>query len=119
MALRNLLLFWGFFFCFFFKSLLVSCPTHTNPASSGLGTGGIHFDKRISKSKQLYLLHNLAGSNTQHVFFICIWVYIYIYVFIYLFLVFGFSFVGLLLVKGWRLGCWTLPHLFGGCGAAG
>ena len=58
------------FFFFFFKSLLVSCPTHTNPPGSGLGTGGIHFDKHISESKQLYLLHNLAGSNTLHVFFI-------------------------------------------------
>ena len=41
-----------FFFCFFFKTLLVACPTHTNPPGSGLGTGGIVFDKHIDKSTQ-------------------------------------------------------------------
>ena len=40
------------FFFFFFKSLLVACPTHTNPPGSGLGTGGIVFDKHIDKSTQ-------------------------------------------------------------------
>ena len=39
-------------FFFFFKSLLVACPTHTNPPGSGLGTGGIVFDKHIDKSTQ-------------------------------------------------------------------
>ena len=32
--------------------LLVACPTHTNPPGSGLGTGGIVFDKHIDKSTQ-------------------------------------------------------------------
>ena len=41
-----------FFFFFFFPSLLVACPTHTNPPGSGLGTGGIVFDKHIDKSAQ-------------------------------------------------------------------
>ena len=54
---------------FYSKSLLQVCPTHTNPPGSGLGTGGILFDKRIYKSTQLDLLHNEAGSNTQHIFF--------------------------------------------------
>ena len=40
------------FLFFFFKSLLVACPTHTNPPGSGLGTGGIVFDKHIDKSTQ-------------------------------------------------------------------
>ena len=43
----------SFFLIFiFFKSLLVACPTHTNPPGSGLGTGGIVFDKHIDKSTQ-------------------------------------------------------------------
>ena len=33
----------------FFISLLLACPTHTNPPGSGLGTGGILFDKHIDK----------------------------------------------------------------------
>ena len=37
---------------FFLKSLLVACPTHTNPPGSGLCTGGILFDKHIDKSTQ-------------------------------------------------------------------
>ena len=41
-----------FLFLFFLKSLLVACPTHTNPPGSGLGTGGIVFDKHIDKSTQ-------------------------------------------------------------------
>ena len=41
-----------FFFFFFFKLLFVACPTHTNPPGSGLGTGGIVFDKHIDKSTQ-------------------------------------------------------------------
>ena len=36
-------LFFFVFFLFSFKSLLVACPTHTNPPGSGLGTGGIVF----------------------------------------------------------------------------
>ena len=51
---------------FIFKSLLLACPTHTNPPGSGIGTRGILFEKHIYKSKQLYLLHNEVGSNTQH-----------------------------------------------------
>ena len=47
-------------FNFFFQSLLVACPSHTNPPSSGLGTGGIPFDKHIYESKQLYFLHDEA-----------------------------------------------------------
>ena len=42
-------------FFFFFKkkkSLLLACPTHTNPPGSGLGTGGILFDKHTDKSIQ-------------------------------------------------------------------
>ena len=36
-----LLLLWlCFFFFFFFLNLLLTCPTHTNPSGSGLGTGG-------------------------------------------------------------------------------
>ena len=38
------------FYLFKKKSLLVACPTHTNPPGSGLGTGGIGFDKHIDKS---------------------------------------------------------------------
>ena len=37
---------------FFKKSLLLACPTHTNPPGSGLGTGGFQFDKHIDKSTQ-------------------------------------------------------------------
>ena len=40
------------FFLFFFKSLLVACPTHTNPPGLGLGTGGILIDEHIDKSTQ-------------------------------------------------------------------
>ena len=36
-----------FLFIYFLKSLLVACPTHTNSPGSGLGTGGIVFDKHI------------------------------------------------------------------------
>ena len=42
----------GVFLCFFLKSLLVACPTQTNPPGSGRGTGGIVFDKHIDKSTQ-------------------------------------------------------------------
>ena len=41
-----------YLFIFFFKSLLVACPTQTNPPGSGLGTGGIVFNKHIDKSRQ-------------------------------------------------------------------
>ena len=42
-----------FFISFLFlKSLLVACPTHANPPSSGLGTGGILFDKHIDERTQ-------------------------------------------------------------------
>ena len=59
-----------FFFFFIYKSLLLACPTHTNPPGLGLGTGGILFDKHIYKVNSYYLLHNEAGSNTQHIFFL-------------------------------------------------
>ena len=45
---------------------MLACPTHTYPPGSGIGTGGILFEKHIYKSKQLYLLHNEVGINTQH-----------------------------------------------------
>ena len=57
-----------FVFIYFFKSLFQVCPRHTKPSGSGLGTGGILFDKHIYKRTQLYLLHNEAGSYTQHIF---------------------------------------------------
>ena len=73
-----------FIYFYFFKSLLVACPTHTNPPGSGLGTGGIVFDKHIDKSTQQmnlkvhsYIFFTMigvfkdvvAGSNAQHIFF--------------------------------------------------
>ena len=45
-------IFFIFLFIYFFKSLLVACPTYTNPPGSGLCTRGILFDKRIDKSTQ-------------------------------------------------------------------
>ena len=77
-------LFFKIFIVFFFKSVLVACPTHTNNPGSGLGTGGIVFDKHIDKSTQQmnlkvhsYIFFTMigvfkdavAGSNAQHIFF--------------------------------------------------
>ena len=55
---NNIFYFYFIFYLFFLfsKSLLLACPTHTNPPSSGLSTGGILYDKHIHESKQLYLL---------------------------------------------------------------
>ena len=46
----------------FLKSLLVACPIHTNPPSSGLWTGGILFDENIYKRTQLYLYTSSPAS---------------------------------------------------------
>ena len=54
LEMTSIWVFFGFLFLFFcfFKSLLVACPTHTNPPGSGLGIGGILFHKHIDKSTQ-------------------------------------------------------------------
>ena len=31
---------------------MLACPAHTNPSGSGLGTGGILFDKHIDKNRE-------------------------------------------------------------------
>ena len=57
------------------KSLLLACPTHTNlpardlePEAFYLINTLIKVYNRSTKSKQLYLFHNEAGSKTQHTF---------------------------------------------------
>ena len=51
-----------FFFLIFIANL---CPTHTNPPGSGLGTGGILFDKHIDKSTQQMNIEYTAISSSQ------------------------------------------------------
>ena len=75
-ARESFLIGWSFpikcgVFLVFFKSLLLACPTHTNPPGSGLGTGGILFDKHILNIKvnsyifftmRLDVTHSISSS---------------------------------------------------------
>ena len=74
--LPNLTFFYFFlllyFFNFFLKSLLQVCPTHTNPSSSGLGTGGIPLGSSLHMCENMlalvclgdYHLANLLHKST-------------------------------------------------------
>ena len=57
-------------FFFFFLIFIASMSHSYKPTRLGTWHRRHSFDKHIYKSKQLCLLHNEAGSNTQHIFFI-------------------------------------------------
>ena len=59
---------WIHFFFFFFLKILIASMSHSyKPTRLGTWHRRHSFDKHIYKSNQLYLLHNEAGSNTQHI----------------------------------------------------